>query len=120
MLGMIRRLLGSIIVGLNWLFRPKRVQRTVERQVEVDAQLNELALYQFHGCPFCVKVRREMYRLRLNIECRDAKHNDVHRQALLEGGGRVKVPCLRIQSSDGVQWMYESSDIVAYLQQRFQ
>jgi glutathione S-transferase len=43
------------------------------------------------------------------------------RIALEQGGGRVKVPCLRIEHEDGrIEWMYESSDINAYLRHRFE
>jgi glutathione S-transferase len=39
---------------------------------------------------------------------------------LLQGGGKVQTPCLRIAGEDGqVRWMYESGDIIRYLQQRF-
>ncbi|MDF3852182.1 hypothetical protein [Achromobacter denitrificans] len=29
------------------------------------------------------------------------------------------MPCLRIEEAGGTRWMYESSDIIAYLEQRF-
>ncbi|MCU7223279.1 glutaredoxin, partial [Pseudomonas brassicacearum] len=75
---------------------------------------------QFHACPFCVKTRRALHRLNVPVTLRDAKNDPLHRQALLEGGGRVKVPCLRIEEDDGkVTWMYESNDIIAYLDKRF-
>ncbi|SLJ83579.1 glutathione S-transferase N-terminal domain-containing protein [Psychrobacter sp. DAB_AL43B] len=45
--------------------------------------------------------------------------NPEFRSELAENGGRVKVPCLRIEENGEVQWMYESNDIIAYLQQRF-
>jgi len=36
------------------------------------------------------------------------------------GGGKLTVPCLKIENDSGeVTWMYESSDIVAYLEGRF-
>lgn len=39
-----------------------------------------------------------------------------HAQALLHGGGKTQVPCLRIEQADGsVEWMYESDDIIGYL-----
>ena len=72
-------------------------------------------LYQFKACPFCVKVRRAIKREGLNIETRDAKNNEQYRQELLEQGGKVKVPCLRIEKNGQVQWLYESNDIIAYL-----
>ncbi|HAI96784.1 MAG TPA: glutaredoxin, partial [Methylococcaceae bacterium] len=36
-----------------------------------------------------------------------------------EGGGKLKVPCLRIEEDGKVSWMYESSDIINYLEDRF-
>jgi len=35
------------------------------------------------------------------------------------GGGKRKVPCLRIEEDGKTEWMYESNDIIAYLEQRF-
>jgi glutathione S-transferase len=79
-----------------------------------------LTLYQYAACPFCVKVRRAMKRSALNIETRDAKRNQRFKEELLQGGGQLKVPCLRIEDNNGdVRWMYESSDIISYLDQRF-
>jgi glutathione S-transferase len=57
-----------------------------------------------------------MRRRSLRIETRDAKRQADYRRELQEQGGQLKVPCLRIESDNGdVQWMYESSDIVRYL-----
>jgi glutathione S-transferase len=61
-----------------------------------------------------------MRRLNLKIELRDAKRDPVFTQELVQGGGKLKVPCLRIPGEDGsVRWLYESGDIVQYLEQRF-
>jgi len=36
---------------------------------------------------------------------------------LIAGGGKGQVPCLRIEHENGsVEWMYESVDIIRYLQ----
>jgi len=71
--------------------------------------------------PFCVKVRKEIKRMSLNIELRDTQHNTENRAEILAGGGAVKVPCLRIAKADGShQWLYESNDIKAWLKQRFE
>lgn len=116
----IRFIVGQIILFINWVTTPKGIKRTAQAQAMVDEQTAQLALYQFNTCPFCVKVRRAMKRLSLNIALYDAKNNAEHKQALLAGGGKVKVPCLRITNEDGsVKWMYESSDINSYLEQRF-
>ena len=68
-----------------------------------------------------MKVRREIRRHGLNIELRDARNDPVHKQALIDGGGRHKVPCLRMKNADGDDtWMYESDDIIAYLKKDLQ
>lgn len=108
-----------IVLLVEKLTTPKGKERSEQEQKEVDEACKSLALYQFAACPFCVKVRKEIARFNLNIELRDAKNNDEHRDALLNGGGRVKVPCLRIEEGDKVQWMYESDDINRYLEHRF-
>lgn len=115
----LRNGLGQLIIFADWLTRPKALKRTAEQQAEIDAQTANLALYQFHACPFCVKVRRAMHAFNIKVELRDAKDNAQFRQELLEQGGRVKVPCLRIEEAGEVRWMYESNDIIQYLQERF-
>jgi len=116
----IRLILGQLILFLNWLFTPRGVARQPERQADVDRQTAGLTLYQYKACPFCVKVRRAMKRQSLAIETRDVKRCEQAKEELLAGGGQLKVPCLRIDDGqDTVHWMYESSDIVAYLNDRF-
>ncbi|RAP30727.1 NrdH-redoxin [Candidatus Marinamargulisbacteria bacterium SCGC AG-414-C22] len=115
----IRIFLGFIIVFIDFIIPVKKVKRTDASQSLVNQELNSYTLYEFYLCPFCVRVRRMMRRLRLGIETRDAKRNDDYRQELLAGGGKVKVPCLRIESDGDVMWMYESKDINAYLMKRF-
>ena len=53
------------------------------------------------------------------VTLRDAKNNEQDRQALLNEGGRIKVPCLRIEEAGKVTWMYESKAIIEYLDKRF-
>ncbi len=116
----LRALLGPIMLLGDKLSSPRSIKRSAQEQKQIDEQTRKLALYQFRTCPFCIKVRRAAKRLSLNIEKRDALKNPVHRQELLEGGGEIKVPCLRITEDDGqVRWLYESDDIIDYLQQHF-
>ncbi len=116
----LRTLLGPIMLLKERLTRPAALQRSAERQAEVDAQCASLALYQFKTCPFCIKVRREMDALALPIARLDAQHDEQHRAALLKGSGTTKVPCLRITDAGGsVQWLSESGAIVEYLRGRF-
>ena len=102
------------------LTTPKGIIRTAEKQEWVEQQTRQLVLYQFKTCPFCIKVRREINRFSLPIELRDAQHHQGNRAELLQDGGQVKVPCLQIKDEHGkVQWMYESAEIIRYLERRF-
>ncbi|RMH22233.1 MAG: glutaredoxin [Gammaproteobacteria bacterium] len=95
------------------------MQRTEDDQAKVNQAVSSLILYHFERCPFCVMTRRAIQRLHLPIEERDILKEPLYRQELLEGGGRTTVPCLRIEQASGVHWMYESRDIIAYLEERF-
>lgn len=113
----LRRIIGPIMLLIDKLTTPKGVSRPPEEQQKLDQATASLSLYQFKTCPFCMKVRREMKRLSLNIELLDAQHNQQHREQLLQGGGEVKVPCLRIPSREGKDtWLYESDEVIKYLQ----
>jgi glutaredoxin len=102
------------------LTTPKGIVRAAEEQREADKISQNMVLYQFKTCPFCIKVRREITRLSLPIALRDAQKNALHRAELLEGGGQIKVPCLKISDEQGnVKWLYESSEINLFLHQRF-
>lgn len=99
---------------------PRGVMRPEAEQRRVDQETAAMVIYQFRTCPFCIKVRRTLAELSLKIELRDAQKNMQHRDELQQGGGQVKVPCLKIANADGTDtWMYESDEIISYLQKRF-
>ena len=112
--------LGQIIIFLDWISGPRPPARSAEAQQELDAQTAHLKLYQFRQCPFCVRTRRGIRRLGLNIETRDARNDPRWQNELIEQGGKYQVPCLRIDKGDDqTEWLYESKDIIRYLDQRF-
>ena len=116
----VRLVVGPMLLLGEKLNPPQGVVRPHEEQERIDQQCQALALYQFRTCPFCLKTRRALRRQSLKIELRDAQHNAQHRADLLQGGGQIKVPCLRITDAQGhSQWLYESSEIVEYLRRRF-
>jgi glutaredoxin len=115
----LREGLGRLIVFINFVTRPRPMQRSQEAQARVNDEASSLTLYQFYACPFCVRTRRAIHRLNLPIETRDAQNNPIDRQALKDGGGEIKVPCLRIEEAGETRWMYESMDIINYLDERF-
>jgi glutaredoxin len=91
-----------------------------ERRAELDGITSTMKMYQFKQCPFCVKTRRNIRRLGLNIELRDARNDPKWNNELITQGGKYQVPCLRLQNEDGSsEWMYGSDDIIRYLDQRF-
>lgn len=118
-LKLLREGLGRIFLFFEWLTRPKSIERTPEAQQQVDAETQSMLLYQFYACPFCIKTRRTIHQLNLKIETRNAERGSPFRQELETGGGTVQVPCLRLKEPEGDIWMYESSEIIAYLEQRF-
>ena len=116
----LRAILGPFMLLWEWMTAPKGIVRPAGQQQQVDEATKSLTLYEFRTCPFCIKVRHEIRHLSLNIERRDARKNALHREQLIHGGGRLKVPCLRIVNEDGdVEWLYESDDIIAWLRRRF-
>lgn len=117
-MSLIRWPIGRLILFINFIFSPKSPKRTVQEQQKIDVKTQNLSLYQLPSCPFCVKVRRTMKREGLNIALRNINQKNDYREELIREGGKRTVPCLRIEQADGqVQWLYESKDVVAHLQQ---
>ena len=114
----VRNGLGLIIVFFDWISRPKPLQRSEQEQSSAQSAMQGLSLYQFFACPFCTKTRRAIHKLNVNIEARDINKSPEYREQLEQGGGRVKVPCLRIEEKGEVRWMYESNDIISFLENR--
>lgn len=115
----IRWTLGRLILLFDWIFTPKGVKRSPELQTKIDQETAAFTLYQYPACPFCVKVRRAMKRNSLKIKTVNAKTCETSKKELETEGGKLKVPCLRIEdNAGGVTWMYESADIINFLEQR--
>ena len=113
-------ILGRIILFVDWLTTPRGIKRPTEQQSAIDEQCQSLTLYQYKTCPFCVKVRRTMKRLSLDVEKRDPKRSEIAKKELVDGAGKLKCPCLKIDEGDkGVRWMFDSKDIISYLEERF-
>lgn len=75
-----------------------------------------LLLYMFDGCPFCQRVLDQAKKQNLTLPMRDI-HRDAQAQSeLVRVGGKKTVPCLFINGEP----LYESADIVAFLQTQVQ
>jgi len=82
-------------------------------------KIDDHFLYHYSTCPFCFRVQIAMTKLGIDIEKRNIHKGTEHFDALKKGGGNTMVPCLRIEKNGETRWMYESADIVHYLEQRF-
>jgi len=118
LLKLLREGLGRLIIFISFFIPIKSQSRSAEEQQCVDKATTSMSLYQFYACPFCLKTRRAFKRLGLNIETRNAQKGPGRAELLAEGGA-IKVPCLRIDNGKETIWMYESSEIIQYLEQRF-
>lgn len=114
----VRIVLGPLLLLWERLTLPKGIERSPAAQARLDAITRNLVLYQYKTCPFCMKVRRRIARLGLNIEKRDAQYDATSRTALEQQGGQIKVPCLRITDANGEHtWLYDSNAIIGYLEE---
>ena len=116
----IRWPLGQLVILIDWITRPPLPQIDEPRRSELDSMTASIKLYQFRQCPFCVRTRRNIRRLGLNIELRDARNDPQWQRELIEDGGKYQVPCLRLIDVQGdSEWIYGSKEIIGYLKQRF-
>ena len=114
----IRWIIGRVILFLNFVFSPKSPKLSQQQQQAISEKTKHMSLYQLPACPFCVKVRRAMKRQGVSLTLKNINQSEQLKQELIEQGGKRTVPCLRIEhSADNVQWLYESSDIVKYLEE---
>ncbi len=76
-----------------------------------------LELYQYESCPYCSKVRAKLTELDLDYIIRNVPKGSPKRSFLQALGGRQQVPFL-VDQDRGVK-MYESGDIIAYLEEHY-
>ncbi len=75
-------------------------------------------LYKTDLCGFCYRVRDFAEEKGIPLTLRDTMTDVEAFRELLQGGGRSTVPCLKIQRKEEVIWMYESLDIIDYLNEQ--
>lgn len=80
-----------------------------------DGREVELELFKFDSCPYCRKVMKVVDRLKVPVTMRDTMEDESAQRKLLEVGGDDQVPCLFIDGKP----MYESDDIVEWLEKHF-
>ena len=113
-MNIIRFILGRIILFLDWMTSPKPIPVSPEKIKFIQEKAKDMEIYEFKACPFCVRVRRFMKKNNISITIKDARRNKDFADELLNGGGKLQVPCLKI-GGDKIRWMYESKDIIIFL-----
>jgi len=120
LLKIFREGVGGLMAFVSFLTSPRKIKRSQEAQDTINQQVKSMSMYQYFACPFCIKTRRTVHRLNIPLEYRDAQvRGGEHRSTLEKEGGKIKVPCLRIDEGEKTTWLYESKDIVAYLNKQF-
>lgn len=76
-----------------------------------------LELYVMEDCPYCQKVRRKMNQMGLDFIYRSYLKANGEDNWAYKIGGQTQVPLLVDQSKNVV--MYESSDIIEYLEENY-
>jgi glutaredoxin len=115
---LLREGLGRVIILISKLTLPKQIERSSDAKAALQNETSGLSLYEFYACPFCVKTRRAIHRLNIDISIRDIRKHQAYYQEL-EAQGSTQVPCLKIEKDNEVKWLYESKDIINYLNGRF-
>jgi glutaredoxin len=75
----------------------------------------DLELFKRDNCPFCQRVFRTVRRLGVPVRLRDIRTDAEAEKTLVEVGGKRQVPCLFVDSKP----LYESADIIRFLEERF-
>ena len=76
-----------------------------------------LELWDFEACSYCRKVREVLSELDLDYVVRNVPQRSPKRSDLVARGGKMQVPYL-VDPNTGAE-MYESDDIVAYVEKRY-
>ncbi len=76
-----------------------------------------LELYAIAGCPYCQKVIDKLYELNLSFVYHPQKAEEGEESAGFKVGGKTQAPLLVDKERDVK--MYESDDIVNYLEEHY-
>ena len=78
----------------------------------------DITLYEVPGCPFCIRVQRKLEELDLEYDVVEVPRSHAARTEVKELSGQTGVPVID-DEAQGVEGMYESADIVAYLEETY-
>jgi len=120
-MSVMHRMQGFCFMFSDYFFKVKPVKRSSEDQASLDRESRKMQLYFCKLCPKSIKVKRRCEELGLRVVVKDVLRINAYKNELLNGGGQLKVPCLRIEGRSGQDsnWVYDGEDILEYLERRF-
>jgi glutathione S-transferase len=77
-----------------------------------------IELYEIEGCPFCIRVKRKLDELGLDYVSHYVPAPHGQRTEVRELSGQTGVPVI-VDHEHDVHGMYESADIIAYLEETY-
>lgn len=115
-LGRITATANTAVAAAATLLRPRG--REVRPDLQTRQQPDELpVLYNIEASPYCRKVRETLCELNLDYRIENVGKFSARRPELVDRGGKMMVPYL-IDPNTGDE-MYESDDIIAYLENNY-
>lgn len=76
----------------------------------------KLVLYHMGHCPYCKRVIKVIHSSKIVVTFKDLDAHEKFRKELINGGGKQQVPCLLIaEKGKSDRWLYESQDIIGFL-----
>ncbi|WP_414500393.1 glutaredoxin family protein [Zymobacter sp. IVIA_12111.31 C1] len=116
------RLIGAgMMLGMAWLATPALATTSATHDAKVQtapiAKDAPLVLYYRDDCPYCWNVMSYLNDHHRELPMKEINSSEAISNELIIGGGKRQVPCLRIRENNGnkVTWLYQSAEIIKYL-----
>lgn len=117
----IRFVCACMTVGWAWLATPAMaIPTAIHHNAVQTAPVTKdapLVLYYRNDCPYCKKVLAYLNDHQRELPMKEINASETASDELVTGGGKRQVPCLRIRENNGdkVTWLYQSAEIISYL-----
>ena len=95
----------------------KRTKQVSDDVMTVTPGYEGLFLYYRQSCPFCRYVSAYLKSKGIVIDGKNIIENQKDLNELISRGGKRQVPCLKIVIGCSEKWLYESTDIVEFIEQ---
>jgi len=76
--------------------------------------MGRIEFYALPGCPYCMRVERQLKKLGVTYERHDVPPDRNDRSRLTQLTGQSDVPVI-VDRAHGIEWMYGSGQIIEYL-----